>query len=62
MLDVFFDLSAFLQLLVLGLLSALMLSVSFVWLRWLNRRFASVPKLLPVGPALFLSPRCLRFF
>lgn len=51
MLDAFFDLSAFLQLLVLGLLSALTLSVSFVWLGWLNRRFASVPKLLPVGPA-----------
>ena len=51
MLDAFFDLSAFLQLLVLGVLSVLMLSASFVWLGWLNRRFASVPKLLPVGPA-----------
>lgn len=51
MLDAFFDLSAFLQLLVLGVLSALMLATSFVWLGWLNRRFASVPKLLPVGPA-----------
>lgn len=51
MLDTFFDLSAFWQLLVLALLSALMLSVSFGWLGWLHRRFASVPKLLPVGPA-----------
>ena len=51
MLDAFFDLSAFLQLLVLGLLSALMLVASFLWLGWLHRRFASVPKLLPVGPA-----------
>ena len=51
MLDAFFDLSAFLQLLVLGLLSALMLAVSFLWLGWLHRRFANVPKLLPVGPA-----------
>ena len=51
MLDALFDASAFLQLLVLGLMSALMLAASFVWLAWLNRRFASVPKLLPVGPA-----------
>lgn len=51
MLDTFFDLSALLQLLILGLLSALMLAASFLWLGWLNRRFASVPKLLPVGPA-----------
>ena len=51
MLDTFFDLSSFLQLLVLCLLSALMLAASFLWLGWLHRRFASVPKLLPVGPA-----------
>lgn len=51
MLDAFFDLSAFLQLLMLGLLSALMLGTSFLWLGWLHRRFASMPKLLPVGPA-----------
>ena len=51
MLDVFFDLSAVLQLLVIVLLSASMLAVSFVWLAWLHRHFASVPKLLPVGPA-----------
>lgn len=51
MLDIFFDLPAFLQLLVLSLLSALMLSISFLWLNWLHQRFASVPKLLPVGPA-----------
>ncbi len=51
MLDVFFDLSSFLQLLILTVLSGLMLWTSFVWLGWLNRRFASVPKLLPVGPA-----------
>lgn len=51
MLDAFFDLSAFLQLLVLSVLSGLMLATSFLWLGWLNRRFAKVPKLLPVGPA-----------
>lgn len=51
MLDTFFDLPVFSQLLILSLTSALMLSASFVWLAWLNRRFASVPKLLPVGPA-----------
>jgi hypothetical protein len=51
MLDVFFDLSAFLQLLVLSLLSGLMLVASFAWLGWLNRRFVRSPKLLPVGPA-----------
>ena len=51
MLDAYFDLSSFLQLLILTLLSGLMLAASFLWLGWLNRRFASVPKLLPVGPA-----------
>ena len=49
--DIFFDQSAFLQLLLLSLLSALLLGVSFLWLGWLNRRFATLPKLLPVGPA-----------
>lgn len=51
MLDVFFDLSAILQLLILAVLSGLMLAISFVWMNGLHRRFASVPKLLPVGPA-----------
>ena len=51
MLDAFFDLHAFFQLLVLTVLTGLMLAVSFAWLAWLNRRFANVPKLLPVGPA-----------
>lgn len=51
MLDTFFDLSALLQLLLLGLMSALMFAASVLWLAWLHRRFASVPKLLPVGPA-----------
>ena len=51
MLDTFFDLSAFLQLLMLSIMSALMLATSFLWLSWLNRRFVKVPKLLPVGPA-----------
>lgn len=51
MLDTFFDLSAVFQLLLLSVLSGFMLVVSFGWLAWLNRRFAKVPKLLPVGPA-----------
>lgn len=51
MLDTFFDLSVFLQLLLLTLMAVFMLTASFVWLGWLNRRFASAPKLLPVGPA-----------
>ena len=51
MLDAFFDMSAFFQLLVLIVLSGIMLVVSFAWLAWLSRRFANVPKLLPVGPA-----------
>lgn len=51
MLDAFFDLSAFLQLLALCVVAALMLAASFLWLNGLHRRFASVPKLLPVGPA-----------
>ena len=51
MLDTFFDLSAVFQLALLSVLSGLMLVVSFGWLAWLNRRFAAVPKLLPVGPA-----------
>ena len=51
MLDVYFDLSSTLQLLILALLSGLMLAASFLWLDGLNRRFASAPKLLPVGPA-----------
>lgn len=51
MLDTFFDLNAFLQLLILGLMAALMLCASFVWLAWLHRRFAKVPQLLPVAPA-----------
>lgn len=51
MLDTFFDLSAFLQLLLLSVMSGLMLTISFLWLGWLNKRFATLPKLLPVGPA-----------
>jgi hypothetical protein len=51
MLDIFFDWSAFVQLLVLVVLSALMLTASLVWMGWLHRRFANVPKLVPVGPA-----------
>jgi hypothetical protein len=51
MLDTFFDLPVLSQLLILSLMSASMLGASFVWLGWLNRRFATVPKLLPVGPA-----------
>jgi hypothetical protein len=51
MLDSFFDLSATLQLLVLSLMSAFMLAASYMWLGWLNRRFDTMPKLLPVGPA-----------
>ena len=51
MLDTFFDLSAVFQLLLLSVLSGFMLVVSFGWLAWLNRRFATLPKLLPVGPA-----------
>jgi hypothetical protein len=51
MLDSFFDLSATAQLLTLSLMSAFMLAASFIWLGWLNRRFITIPKLLPVGPA-----------
>ncbi len=51
MLDTFFDSSVFLQLLLLSLMSAFMLVASFVWMDWLHRRLASIPKLLPVGPA-----------
>jgi hypothetical protein len=51
MLDTFFDLPVFAQLLVLSLMSGLMLCISFVWLNWLYRRFAGVPLLLPASSA-----------
>ena len=51
MLDTFFDLPTYSQLLLLSVMSASMVGVSFVWLGWLNRRFLNRPTLLPAGPA-----------
>ncbi len=51
MLDTLFDLHPAPQLLVFCVLSALMLGISFIWLQFLHRRWATTPKLLPVGPA-----------
>src|SRR5437868_2564693 len=51
MLDLLFDLPALGQLLVVSLVGLATLAISFVWLSWLHRRFATSPKLLPVGPA-----------
>jgi len=51
MLDLLFDLPALGQLLVVSLVGLATLAISFVWLGLLHRRFATSPKLLPVGPA-----------
>lgn len=52
MFDALFDSPSWLQLLLISLLSALMFGTSFCFLGWLNRRSASIPKLLPVAPAV----------
>lgn len=51
MFDLVFDLPALAQLLVIFLLGLATLAVSFAWLNFLHRRWATAPKLLPVGPA-----------
>jgi hypothetical protein len=52
MLDLLFDSSTWLQFLLVGVLSVLMLGASFWFLGFLHRRSHSVPKLLPVAPAV----------
>lgn len=49
MLDVLFDLQPLPQFLAFCVFSALMLSVSFIWLQFLHRRWLTTPKLLPAG-------------
>lgn len=62
MLDAFFDLPSFFQLLALALMAVVMLSASFLWLDWLHRRFGSAPKLLPVAPALVPATTVFALF
>ncbi len=52
MLDFLFDSSIWVQFLLVGLLTTLMLSASFWFLGFLHRQSHRIPKLLPVAPAV----------